>query len=236
MKECPIIRGAFFILLILFWIGCAHSPPISNVNEKPVKIREFIISPGDELEVFVWRHPDLTRTVKVDPWGNIFLPLVGELKAEGLSIKQIQKEIINRLSRYLVDPHVIVSVRTYQAYKVAVLGEVKKPSVFPLDHPLRITEAISMAGGFTLDAKQTSVIVIRGQGERPTLIKLDIKRSLTSGDPSQDIYLQAGDIVYVPASIVANLDRFFDHLEKALRPFIDIGIGAIIWHRIQEWD
>jgi len=226
-----------FIFIFLLILSCSHTlpPPPVNFSNKPVVIKEFFLGPGDELNVFVWRHPDLTLTTKVDPWGRIFYPLIGEIQLKKMTVLDLQKRIQKGLSKYLVNPQVTVSVKTYRNLKIMVLGEVKKPAVFPIDRPITITEAISLAGGFTLDAKQTSIIVIRGNNQNPTILRLNLKGALTKADFSQNIYLQPGDIVYIPPSIIANLERFFKRFESILRPFVDLSVGVLIWRRVEEW-
>lgn len=234
-RYCSVIK-----VIILFFViyGCAHTHTLngSSYRERPVRIEKFVISAGDELDISVWRHPDLCKVVKVSPIGDIFLPLIGKLRVENLSIEEVQNEIKKRLSEYLVDPKVTVSVKTYQAYKISVLGEVKRPSVFPMERPLRISEAISLAGGFTSYANKGSVLVIRGYGKSAKIIKVNFSNFISKGNPTEDIFLLPGDVVYVPMSSIGNIAKFCDYLHRILRPFVDLGIGIISWYRVTGED
>lgn len=227
------------LILIIFALlgGCStvgttskadEVSPLSDEVQAEVKITEFILGPGDRVEIMVYRHDDLKRTVQIDTSGMITYPLVGDIQANGLSIFQLRNKIRDRLAEYIVDPQVSVSVTAVQSQKVYVVGEVKSPGVFSLNKPLSAIEAISSAGGFTLDAKDQSVMVIRGNRDKPQLIKLDVESALKSGNVSQNIQLRSGDIVYVPSTLIADVSRFSIYLKNILYPILMIEQGIIL--------
>lgn len=219
-------------LLLVGLIACAHSrgpaaddPPIA---EKPPSLAEFFLGPGDELEITVWRHPELSRLAKVDPSGMLVLPLVGDLQASGMSLVRLRDRIREGLARYIVDPQVGVGVRSLQGQKLFVLGEVSRPGAYQVDRPIGVLEAISEAGGFTLDARRRNVLLIRGGLSNPNLYKLDLARTLKEGELDHNPVLRRGDIVYVPASLFADVDRFFRHVATAISPVVTLEQGIIL--------
>jgi len=226
------------LILIIFTLlgGCSTVGTTSKADEvspssdevKEVKITEFVLGPGDRVEIMVYRHDNLKRTVLIDASGKINYPLVGDIQANGLSIFQLRDRIRDGLAEYIVDPQVSVGVTAVQSQKVYVIGEVARPGVFSLDKPLSAIEAISSAGGFTLDANDESVMVIRGNRDKPQLIKLDLESAFKKGNITQNIQLRSGDIVYVPSTFIADVSRFSVYLRNILYPILMIEQGIIL--------
>lgn len=190
----------------------------------------FVLGSGDELTFNVWRHDNLERTVQIDPSGNIYLPLVGEMKASGLTIPQLRTEITSRLSKYIVNPQVDISVSSLQSQKVHVLGEVVSPGSFVLDHRMLVWEAIAQAEGFTADANKDAVLLVRSENgfARITALDLDIEELLEHGGLTEDFILKNGDLLYIPPSTIANVERFMTRLNNILSPFLNIERGIIM--------
>ncbi|OHB40316.1 MAG: hypothetical protein A2099_02685 [Planctomycetes bacterium GWF2_39_10] len=203
-------------------------------KEKEVVISEFILGTGDEIEITVYRHDDLNRRIRVPPEGKNTLPLIGEIQTKGVSVYQINEKIKEELSNYLVNPEVSVEVTSFKGQKIFVLGEVHRPGVYQIDPPTTVLEAISNAGGFNLDGKSSSVLLIRGGPEKPEVKTLDLKKTLEKGKVSQNILLQTGDVVYVPRTFIAQVDRFFQHFENIIRPIVWSEQGIILAPRVED--
>jgi polysaccharide export outer membrane protein len=107
-----------------------------------------------------------------------------------------------------------VIVTSTGSQKILVLGEVTHPGVYQLEGPKSVVEAVSEAGGYTLDAKLSHLLLIRGglSNPNPSYKVLDIEKALNQVDMTQNIALQKGDIIYVPATEYANTERFFNRL------------------------
>lgn len=206
----------------------------SSSEEKEVVISEFILGAGDEIEIKVYRHDDLNRRIRVPPEGKNTLPLIGEIQTKGVSVYQINEKIKEGLSNYLVNPEVSVEVTAFKGQKIFVLGEVHRPGVYQIDPPTTVLEAISNAGGFNLDGKSSSVLLVRGGPEKPEIKTLDLKKTLEKGKVSQNILLQTGDVVYVPRTFIANVDRFFQHFENIIRPIVWSEQGIILAPRVED--
>lgn len=247
MKKNNYYLLSILPLLISLLIGCA-STDIKTKEEKTnaaehhendekinkVRISEFILGVGDTIEISVYRQEDLQKTVKIDKSGRIMLPLIGDVQAAGVGIFKLRDEIKEKLSKYLIDPQVLVAISTVQSQKIMVLGEVNNPGVFTLDTDIGILEAISKAGGMTKDAKMANVLIIRrGQG-RPEVTSLNLKKVFNGGDISQNLILQNGDIIYLPRVTIANVSRFFSHLSDILSPFVMFETGAVLWPAVKD--
>lgn len=233
---------AFFICLILL-TGCtttkATSITASDVLKAPeetsedVRVTEFILGPRDTIEILVYRQDDLKRTIQIDSSGIITYPLIGDIQAAGVSIFQLRDTLQNGLSKYLINPQVSVGVTSVKSQKVIVLGEVKTPGLFSLESPMSALEAMSKAGGFTLDAKIKSILLIRGGLKNPELVTLDLEKALKEGDMVQNVHLQNGDIIYVPATTITNVSRFFDYLSRIISPLLSLESGYFIGQQIE---
>lgn len=220
------------VLFLLMTLGCFYSKKaeiyqqnVENSSEKgnrvEQEITDYILGPGDEFEIIVWRHDDLNRKVKVIYPGKFFYPMVGEIDTIGVGVSDIRKQITEKLNIYVDNPQVSVMVTSSESKNVAVLGEVNHPGIFNVNGPLPILQAIVKAEGFTHDARQDSVMLIRGNFKEPGLFRVNCKEVLKRGIYNNMI-VKPGDIIYVPTSFVANLDRFSQHLSNYLSPWISL--------------
>jgi polysaccharide export outer membrane protein len=211
----------FMPVLIFISFGCSSKEALLRNEAQvepqqipPIEISEYILGFGDEFEISIFRHDDMTKKVRILPDGKIHYPLVGEIKAEGLSANQLRDKLREGLLKYYVDPQVSVIVTSIGSQKIFVLGEVNKPGIFQLDRPKTVIEAISEAEDFTHDAKVRNVLLIRGgpSNPNPSYIVLDMEKTLKERDMTQNVSLRQGDIIYVPATEIADVARFFDRI------------------------
>jgi polysaccharide export outer membrane protein len=176
----------------------------------------YRLGPEDEIEIKVWDHDDLTRKTRVGLDGNISYPFVGEIKAQGRSLLEVQKELERGLGpKYIIDPRVSVTVTEYKSGKFFVVGNVQKPGTYPLTKTIRVVEAISQAGGVASGtiSKPLSgavAIIIRARpGEKleqakipdkiPASQKITVSLSgALAGDLKQNLEIKNGDTIYVP--------------------------------------
>lgn len=228
--------------LSLLFLGCSTADKEMKAADGPempapamaeVKVSEFVLGVGDTLDISVFRHDELKRTVKLDPSGKLMFPLINDIQAAGRDIYVVRDDIKNRLSKYIVDPQVSISVSTILSQKVLVLGEVKTPGIFTLDSSLSIMDAVAKAGGFTDDAKKSDVILINRNTGKAEIASFDMGKAL-KGDISADRMLRNGDIVYVPAAGIADVSWFFNHLSKILSPVVNLESGIVLWPQVKE--
>lgn len=176
----------------------------SNVSlEQQLSRYEYQVGAGDVLNVVVWDHPELTTPTgegnsygnQVHPNGTIFYPYVGTLSVQGLTVNQIRDLLVSRLSAYVVDPQVEVSVASYQSKKVYVTGEVKTPGQqFISNVPLTLLDALNKAGGLSDHADWDNVtLTYKGKDE-----KVSVEALIQRGDLTQNRLLRDGEIVHIP--------------------------------------
>ena len=224
----------FILFLPLFLIlSCSADKPAEKivVSQKDIgSPTPFVLGQSDEIIFNVWRHDNLQRTVQIDPSGNLYLPLVGQIKASGLTIPQLRKKIFLRLSKYIINPQVDISVSRLKSQKIHILGEVNAPGSFTLDRRMLVWEAISEAKGFTNDANKKSVLLVRSEDgfARITALNLDIQKMLKNGGLKQDFSLRNGDLIYVPPSTIANVERFMLRLKNIISLITEVERGIIM--------
>jgi polysaccharide export outer membrane protein len=125
-------------------------------------------------------------------------------------------------------PGDIVNIPDKNDQKVYILGEVKKQSAVPIQERLNLLEAITEAGGFTHDANKKSILLLRGNLSEPEIMTVDAKRILKQNDLAANIPLKRGDIVYVPSSLFADVERVAIRLDHILEPLLDVLRGIIL--------
>ena len=234
LRRFFILNLTLFLISFLILSGCSTTEPTSKIIQPPseeitkeIKLTEFILGPGDVVDIAVYRHDDLKRRTPIDTSGKITYPLIGDIQAGGLSIFQLRDNIQRGLSEYIKEPQVSVSVIGIKSQKVYVLGEVQRPGAFVLNTQMSALEAVSSAGGFTREANGGSVMVVRGKRDNPQLIKLDLESVLKEGNVAQDIPLQGGDMVFVPPTSIADVNKFSIYLRNILWPAFLFGRGAV---------
>ncbi|MBV6272968.1 polysaccharide biosynthesis/export family protein [Alcaligenaceae bacterium CGII-47] len=177
----------------------------ARVAPAPEANYQYLVAPQDILNITVWNHPELNnpagqlssdlagRTVGAD--GYFFYPYAGRVQAAGRTVGAIRQELAGRLTQYLTEPQVDVSVLQYRGRKAFAVGEFQKPGPQPIsDVPLRITDLVTRAGGLTERADQREVVLTREGLTR----RIDLYALYHGGDLSQDVLLQDGDILNVP--------------------------------------
>ncbi len=177
----------------------------------------YTIGPGDSLKISVWQHDDLKETLVVRPDGRISFPLVDDLYVSGLTPKQVDDELTQQLSKTVRDPVVTVNVTAFGSKAVYVLGEVRRPGRYSLDQPRTAMEMISEAGQWMDSGVLTSVMVVRrGWTEHPEVYRVNLVKVVQGGDPSSDMVLQDGDVIFIPRNFVTKLDNFLTFFSKHL--------------------
>ena len=162
---------------------------------------DYILSSGDTLDLMVYREPDLGMRSKIARDGRVQLPLLGEVKVAGMSVREAQEHLRQLYDAdYLVDPQIYLNISSYTQRKITVIGQVSRPGSYELqgNESLGILEAIGMAGGFTRIADTKNVVVKRRTGEKVETIKVNTKR-LESPDGGS-FQVLPGDILTVGES------------------------------------
>jgi polysaccharide biosynthesis/export protein len=187
----------------------------------PAISEEYIIQPGDLLEIKFFYNSDMNDGMTVRPDGRISMQLIGEVLAAGLSPADLSNLLRKKYDKELKNPEVTVIVRSFGS-RVYVDGEVKKPGELELLRPLTVMQAIARADGLTDRAWKEALIIRRIKGREPIVMKLDLSDVLTGKDFSQDVGLVPFDIVYIPRSPIANINHW---VHQYIRLNIPINFG-----------
>jgi polysaccharide export outer membrane protein len=188
---------------VVVW-GCApHPGPLVEAQAAAATVtapeqEKYLLGPEDLIEVSVWKEPELTKQMVVRPDGKISYPLLGDLQAAGLTVKQLQAEIQKRLEKYVTDVNVTVILVKAQYYKIYVTGKVNKPGEFPVGQAPTVMQAIAMAGGLTPFASPGNIVVLRKAGGGEEVFYFDYKDVSQGKSLEQDRSLLPGDVVVVP--------------------------------------
>jgi len=163
---------------------------------------EYIIGPGDTLQVFIWRNAELSATVPVRPDGKISTPLVEDMVAVGKTPSKLARDIEAVLSEYIRSPqvNVIVTNAVSTFSQVRVLGQVATPQAVPYREGMTVLDAVLAVGGLGEFAAGNRGKIVRVVGGKQQEIKVRIGDLVNKGDVSQNLPLQPGDVLVVPES------------------------------------
>jgi polysaccharide biosynthesis/export protein len=192
------------LLLSLFALPVAYAAaPAPPVPAAPKVTDDYVIGPGDSLQIFVWRNPELTVTVPVRPDGKISTPLVENMVAVGKSPSKLARDIEVVLSEFVRDPQVNVilgaAVSTYS--QVKVVGEVHTPQAMPFREGLRVLDVVLASGGLTEYAAPNRARIVRQVNGKNVETKVKLGDLLNKGDLHQNLELKPGDVFIVPQSM-----------------------------------
>src|SRR5215469_13091263 len=172
-----IARIAGAIAVLLFVAACGSSPPptpaMDSASASTVAPSEYVIGPGDTLNIFVWRNPDLSTKVPVRPDGRISIPLIDDIDCTGRTPTQLADDIQQRLKKYITDPRVTVMVSSFMgAYsqQVRVVGEAVQPKALPYKAHMTILDAMIEVGGLTQYAAGNRTTIVRTVNGKQTTI------------------------------------------------------------------
>jgi polysaccharide biosynthesis/export protein len=197
-------RIVSLIFLPLLWLGSSQAN--TDFNSRDVKYR---IAPSDLLEVTFSFTPDFNQVVTVQPDGFISLRGADQVKVAGLTIAEATKSISDAYAKTLHDPVITLVLKEFSKPSFIIGGEITRPGKYDLHGNITLTDAVAMAGGFTVGAKSSSVFLFRRVSADTVEVKrFNVKRMLGKGNLAEDPMLRAGDSIYVTESAVGKVDRF----------------------------
>lgn len=169
---------------------------------------EYIMTPGDQLQIYVLGHPDISSTransdssYTVRPDGKLNFPLVGEIDINGLTVYEFTNLLTKELSEYIINPKITVNVAKLGTTRVFVMGEVSKQGMYELSKSHRVMDALGAAGGFTQKAAKKSIFLVRNRGTAEENVqKLNMLNYMKKGDMSQNVVLQEGDCLFLTSN------------------------------------
>jgi polysaccharide export outer membrane protein len=174
-------------------------PPASIVNDA-----QYVIGPGDVIQIFVWRSPELSVTVPVRPDGKISSPLVEDMVAVGKTPSQLARDMEIRLAEYVRSPqvNVIVTAPANAFNQVKVIGQVHAPRSLAYRAGMTALDAVLETGGLTeFAAGNRAVLVRKDANGKETRVKLRLNDLVKKGKISSNVELKPGDVLIVPESM-----------------------------------
>ncbi|MFH1148420.1 MAG: polysaccharide biosynthesis/export family protein [Pseudomonadota bacterium] len=221
-----------FLFLLVLSSACATPAnqayngaviPTNAVVPTTYGTEEYRIQPGDTFDIKFFYNPELNETVIVRPDGRISLQLAHDVAAAGLTPAKLSQTLVEKYRAEIRQPEIAIIVRTFSAERVYVDGEVFRPGMITLAHPVSILQALSTAGGMRDSARDNEVVLIRrGPDGKPAHMIVNVEAIRNGADLSQDILLAPCDIVFVPKSPIANVNKFVD---LYIRKNIPVGVG-----------
>ena len=197
--QVHIARQVSLLAVLCLLVGCSNlgsAPPVSPELTEP-GVAPYVIGISDVLQITVWKHDDLEIQAPVRPDGKIAVSLLDDVQAAGLTPEELKKVITRRLSSFLKNPDVTVTVVSPDSQMVTVIGGVMRSGRIQLTHNMGVLEAVAAAGGFNAWANKSDVHVIRSTGGKRVSYRFDY-RAYVKGMPGSDIILQPRDVVVVP--------------------------------------
>lgn len=182
--------------------GCSNAPPLPPAPAaSALPSSEYIIGPGDKLDIFVWRNPELSVNVSVRPDGRLSIPLVEDVVAIGKTPTQLARELEQRLAKYIKEPVVTVIAEGFVGpfnEQIRVIGEAAQPRALPYRTDMTVLDAMIEVGGLTRYAAGNDSVIVRTANGAQRTYAVHLSSLVRDGDVSANVALQPGDILIIP--------------------------------------
>jgi polysaccharide export outer membrane protein len=195
-----------FCLSVIITMGAGQ--PAADDTKSSTKIQswsakassnDYKIGAGDILEITIWKEPELSRAeVLVRTDGKISFPLLNDVQAAGLTPLEMKRNMEVGLKEFISNPFVTITVRSPASQQVYILGEVLNTGEYPLTKNLTVLQAFALAGGFTEWASKKEIILMRKEGNKEKIFRINYKNIIKGKDLSQNLKLKADDTIIVP--------------------------------------
>ena len=163
---------------------------------------QYVLGPGDVIELRQWKNPDVSGRLRVLPDGTITVPLLGQVVAAGLTVKELRDKVATGLARFINQPQemqtLTISVDEFQGYAVSVLGEVNQPGHYQPGHYVTVLEALALGHGLTPYARGDEIHIIRRAAGQERRIPVSYEQLTKGRRGDMNLYLLRGDVVVVP--------------------------------------
>lgn len=199
----------YLCIVVLLLAACSSLPkdqvpqtketdPVATKAVEQQDTASYIIQPGDILDISVWKEKDLQQKALVRPDGGLNFPLIGDIQAAGQSIAVFQSSIIKRLSRYIPNPVVTVSVSQAAGNKIYVLGQVRTAGEYVVNRDIDVMQALSIAGGLSPFASKNRIRILRRENGNQKVFRFQYGKVKKGKKLEQNIILKGGDVIVVP--------------------------------------
>ena len=204
MKYLRPVMLCFGKKLILLQLACCLAVPAVFADGPAAEQVEsrvqdaYFLQAGDVLDLTVWKEPDLSKEILIGPDGFISVPLIGPVEAKNKSLDDLRSELKKRLSAFINEPSVNVSLGGVAGSKIFIVGKVARPGEYPLTQPVDVLQALSKAGGVTPFADAGDIKIIRRTGQNQSVIKFNYNQVERGKHLEQNVALVSGDTILVP--------------------------------------
>ena len=191
-------------LLLALLTACGSALPNYDYAKEPdPRGKELVLGVGDVVGINVWDQKELNTDATIRPDGTITMPLVGDVRAAGMTPTELKEKIKQQLANYVklgAGNEVTVAVKAWRSYRFTMQGEVGKPGVLTSDQYVNVGEAIAMAGGLTRFARRDGIRLFRTDPKTGNVreIPLDYDAFASGKRPDMNIWVMPGDYIYVP--------------------------------------
>jgi polysaccharide export outer membrane protein len=192
------------LALPLLIAGCGGRTKVVDAPPAEAAVQtEYRIGPGDNLQVFVWNHPELTVTVPVRPDGLISTPLIENMLAGGKTPSQLSRDMEKALAEYVRSPTVNVIVTSFVgalADQVRVVGQAQRPQALPYRANMTLLDVLIAVGGLSEYAAGNRAVIVRQEGDKSLRIPVRLSDLMNEGDIGANLSLRPGDVLIIPES------------------------------------
>jgi len=192
------MRHLAIIILAMTIFSLPISPAAADSNPGDISQTDYILGAGDVLEISLWQSSELTKTVVILPDDTISFPLIGKVTAGGKTVEGLKKELKQKISRFVPDPNLSVSVQQVNSMFIYVIGRVNNPGRFLMNGNIDVLQALATAGGLNPFARKNSIRILRKQGSETTAYEFEYGDVAKGRNLEQNIMLQRGDVIIVP--------------------------------------
>ena len=199
-----VTRNAAVLALLCILAACSSMSskyPAAPVSAAALDY-SYVIGGGDNINIIVWRNPELSMAVPVRPDGKISTPLIDELVAQGKNSVEVARDIEKQLSKYVRDPVVTVIVTSFvgpYSEQIRVVGEAARPQFLPYKQKMTVLDVMIAVGGLTDFAAGNDATILRAvEGSKQYSVRL--KDLIKRGDMSANVEMRPGDILIIPQS------------------------------------
>lgn len=197
-SQTLFLAGAILSALML-----AGSVAPAQAAQAVTTASDYLIGPGDSIQIFVWHNADLSATVPVRPDGKVSIPLVEDIPCAGKTPTQLARDVEERLKKYVQDPTVTIIVSSFiglPAQQVRIIGEATTPKAVHYRENMSILDAMIEVGGLNTFASGNQAKLVRTVNGQQVTTVVRLRSLLEDGDISANVPLQPGDIIIIPQS------------------------------------
>jgi len=235
-KKYNIVMALFMIgLFCSLTTGCATTPLknkeaqdkpgyindvklyyASEIEDRGWQLEDYKMESGDVLNISVWQIAELEKIVVVRPDGKFSFPLIGDVEARGKTIEQLRTDLEERLGKYIRVPQASVIVESFGGKRAIIIDEAGGGGIIRFAEPIRIIEALAMAGGYNKDINLHKIYVIRGgqiKDDQPKIIIVDAHKIFREADMRENILVRSDDIIFLARGWLATITDFIDQLD-----------------------